>query len=61
MINIDHELANKMTDEEAQHAMDTCPVGSILKKERGYVDPIGSRKYDKKAIGSDIEEIVKKK
>ncbi len=42
MINIDHELANKMTDEEAQEAMDTCPVGSILKKERGYVDPIGS-------------------
>ncbi|MBM3436252.1 MAG: NADP oxidoreductase, partial [Bacteroidetes bacterium] len=33
MINIDHELANKMTDDEAQHAMDTCPVGSILKKE----------------------------
>ncbi|MCD4729471.1 MAG: (2Fe-2S)-binding protein [Bacteroidales bacterium] len=59
MINIDYELANKMTDEEAQHAMDTCPVGSILKKERGYVDPIGSRKYDKKAIGSDIEELVK--
>jgi len=44
-----------MTDEDAQHAMDTCPVGSILKKERGYVEPIGSRKYDKQAIGSEIE------
>ncbi|MCD4683801.1 MAG: (2Fe-2S)-binding protein [Bacteroidales bacterium] len=59
MINIDHELANKMTDEEAQNAMDTCPVGSILKKERGYVDPIGSRKYDKKPIGSEIESVNK--
>lgn len=57
-INIDVELANKMTDEEAQHAMDNCPVGSILKKERGYVVPIGSRKFDKKPIGSDIEQTV---
>jgi [NiFe] hydrogenase diaphorase moiety small subunit len=60
MINIDLELANQMTDEEAQHAMDTCPVGSILRKERGYVDPIGSRKYDKTAIGSEIEQSVTK-
>ncbi|MCD4736504.1 MAG: (2Fe-2S)-binding protein [Bacteroidales bacterium] len=57
-INIDIELANQMTDEEAQHAMDTCPVGSILKKERGYVDPIGYRKFDSKPIGSDIEEKI---
>ena len=58
IINIDHGLANKMTDEEAQKAMDTCPVGSILKKERGYIQPIGTRKYDKKAIGSEIEQTV---
>ena len=58
MINIDHNLANKMTDEEAQHTMDTCPVGSILRKERGYIDPIGSRKYDNEAIGSEIEQNV---
>lgn len=58
IINIDYDLANKMTDEEAQKAMDTCPVGSILKKERGFVQPIGSRKYDKKAIGSEIEQTV---
>ncbi len=58
MIGIDHELANKLTDEEAQKAMDNCPVGSILRKERGYIQPIGSRKYDKKPIGSDIEKSV---
>ena len=58
MINIDHNLANQMTDEEAMHAMETCPVGSILRKERGYVDPIGSRKFDHKPIGSEIEESV---
>ncbi|MEZ5082010.1 MAG: 2Fe-2S iron-sulfur cluster-binding protein [Bacteroidales bacterium] len=57
MINIDHELANNMTDDEAATYNDTCPVGSILRKERGYVDPIGSRKYDK-PIGSEIEQSV---
>ncbi|MCF8378224.1 MAG: (2Fe-2S)-binding protein [Bacteroidales bacterium] len=60
IINIDHDLANKMTDEEAQHAMDNCPVGSILRKERGYIDPIGSRKYDHQAIGSEIDQFETK-
>lgn len=56
MINIDHKLANQLSDEEAQAVMDICPVGSILKKERGYIDPIGSRKYDHQPIGSEIEQ-----
>ena len=56
IINIDHELANQMNDEEALNVMETCPVGSILKKERGFVDPIGRRKFDKQAIGSEIEQ-----
>ncbi|MBC8485280.1 MAG: (2Fe-2S)-binding protein [Bacteroidetes bacterium] len=60
MINIDYELANKMTEEEARKAMDTCPVGCIIRKEIGYITPIGQRKYDKKPIGSEIEEPVTK-
>ncbi len=52
---IDKELANNMTDEIAQMAMDNCPVGSIIKKEVGFSSPIGTRKYDKKPIGSDID------
>lgn len=54
-IKIDIELASQLTEEEAQAAMDICPVGAILKKERGYYDPIGERKYDKQPIGSEIE------
>ncbi|HOS40487.1 MAG TPA: 2Fe-2S iron-sulfur cluster-binding protein [Spirochaetota bacterium] len=53
-IAIDHALASKMTDEMAQKAMDSCPVGAILRKEVGYVVPIGMRKFDSKPIGSDI-------
>ena len=57
-INIDHELAAKLTDEEAQRLMEICPVGSLIKKGKGFNEPIGSRKFDKNAIGSDIEKVV---
>lgn len=56
-VEMDVELANQLTEEEALHAMEICPVGAIIKKERGYYSPIGQRKYDFDEIGS---EIVKK-
>ncbi len=52
-IHIDHELAGNLTDEMAQKAMNTCPVGAILRKEKGYDVPIGQRKFDKVPIGLD--------
>jgi [NiFe] hydrogenase diaphorase moiety small subunit len=54
-INIDTKLSNNMTDEQAQEATEICPVGAILRKEQGFKDPIGQRKYDSEPIGSDIE------
>ncbi len=54
-INIDRKLAANMSDETAQKAMDICPVGAILRKEVGFVQPIGARKYDHEPIGSDVE------
>ncbi len=56
VVNIDCELADLLTNEQAQEVMDNCPVGSIIKKERGYVDAIGSRKFDHHPIGSEIEK-----
>jgi [NiFe] hydrogenase diaphorase moiety small subunit len=56
---IDHEVAANISDEKAQEAMDICPVGVILKKEVGFSQPIGSRKYDNEPIGSDIENKIK--
>ena len=47
-----------MTDQQAQQAADICPVGAILVKEKGFVDPIGQRKYDKTPIGSEVENVV---
>jgi [NiFe] hydrogenase diaphorase moiety small subunit len=55
-INIDPELSEKITDEIAQQAMDICPVGALLIKEKGYDEPIGKRKYDNEPIGSNIKE-----
>ena len=53
-IELDLELANLLTETEALQAMDICPVGAIIKKERGYYSPIGQRKYDFDEIGTDI-------
>lgn len=57
-INMDQEVAANLTDEKAQEIMDTCPVGALIKKEKGFDEPIGSRKFDKQAIGSDIKSVV---
>ncbi|MFO7655497.1 MAG: 2Fe-2S iron-sulfur cluster-binding protein [Bacteroidales bacterium] len=56
-VGVDSKLGKMLTDELAQKAMDVCPVGSILVKEKGFAIPIGERKYDFKPIGSDIENM----
>lgn len=55
---VDKELGNKMTDKMAKAAMNICPVGSILVREKGFDEPIGTRKYDKSPIGSEIEKVL---
>ncbi len=58
VINIDTKLSKDMTDEQAQYAAEVCPVGAILVKEKGFIDPIGRRKYDKKSIGTEVETVA---
>ena len=36
--------------------IETCPVGCIIQKGRGFFAPIGEREYDKAPIGSEIEQ-----
>lgn len=55
MINIDIKMSEDMTDENAERAMEVCPVGALLMKGKGYEVPIGKRKFDLNMIGSDIE------
>ena len=54
---VDKRLGMELTDELARKSMNVCPVGSILVKEKGFTVPIGERKFDKKPIGSEIENI----
>ena len=54
-IGIDPKLGKELSDETALKAMDVCPVGALLVREKGFDTPIGERKYDKTPIGYDIE------
>jgi [NiFe] hydrogenase diaphorase moiety small subunit len=56
-IGIDPKLGNELSDETAIKAMDVCPVGALLVREKGFDTPIGERKYDKMPIGYDIEHL----
>jgi len=53
---VDPLLGAEMSLETAQEAMEICPVGSILVREQGFIKPIGTRKYDRNPIGSEIEQ-----
>lgn len=55
-IIIDPELGSKFTDELAQKAVDICPVGALLPREKAYQVPIGRRKYDNQPIGIEDEK-----
>ena len=55
-IVIDKELGDKLTDKLAKEAVDICPVGALLPREKGYEVPIGKRTYDVEPIGSDIQK-----
>lgn len=56
----DAGMAPAMSEEKAREAMDICPVGSILVRDRGFIVPIGQRKYDQFPIGRDIESKIVK-
>jgi [NiFe] hydrogenase diaphorase moiety small subunit len=49
-IEINVELANKMSAEQVTRAVDLCPVGTIVEKKVGFNEPIGKRKFDIKSV-----------
>ncbi|MGB0694894.1 MAG: 2Fe-2S iron-sulfur cluster-binding protein [Rhodospirillaceae bacterium] len=55
-IELDVDLANKMTPAEAARAADLCPVGAIIEKGLGYNDPMGQRKFDVKSLRERVLE-----
>jgi [NiFe] hydrogenase diaphorase moiety small subunit len=51
-IEIDHELADKMDDEQVAQAVAICPVGAILEKAVGHDTPIGRRQFEVTSVRS---------
>lgn len=51
-VQIDYEQEALLSESEAIHAMNICPVGAILVKGMIYEQPFGERKYD--LLGKDI-------
>lgn len=49
-IEINAELADKMSEAEVKRAVDLCPVGTIVEKKIGFNKPMGQRKYDIESI-----------
>jgi len=54
-ISIDTKLSANISDELADRAAESCPVGAIIRKGRGFAVPIGERLYDRQPIGADVE------
>jgi len=57
-VQIDYKEEAKLTEAEALHAMNICPVGAILVKGMIANEPFGERKYD--LLGKDIAPRVQK-
>ncbi|MEN8124928.1 MAG: 2Fe-2S iron-sulfur cluster-binding protein [Bacteroidota bacterium] len=45
-VHIDYQQEQELSEAEAIHAMNLCPVGAILVKGMIYEQPFGERKYD---------------
>lgn len=58
-VKIDAAVISDISDAQAEKAMKLCPVGAILRKETGFAQPVGARKFDVNPIG-DNDSILNK-
>jgi len=52
IVNAKSGQLNDTNIELTDKAMEVCPVGVILKKRVGFIQPIGERRYDKRPISA---------
>ena len=55
-VNADAGLAGTAAD-AADRAVGVCPMGALMRKRGGYAVPIGQRAFDRRPIGSDVEDL----
>lgn len=46
MVSTDYEQEAKLSESQAQHAMNICPTGCILVKGKSFGKPFGDRQFD---------------
>lgn len=54
-INADFLAETEADINDLAFAIETCPVGCLIRKGEGFFAPIGKRKYDSAPIGANIE------
>lgn len=54
IVSIDYEQEAKLSQAQAEYAMQICPTGSILVKGKSFSKPFGDRLYDKVSEGKSI-------
>lgn len=57
LINSDTGNLGDSTMELSDRAAHICPVGAILPKRRGFVIPIGIRRFDRKPVSEQVEGV----
>jgi len=51
LVSIDYEQEAKLSESQAEHAMNICPTGSILVKGKSFGKPFGERQFDQGSKG----------
>ena len=46
LVSVDYEQEAKLSELQAEHAMQICPTGSILVKGKSFGKPFGDRQFD---------------
>lgn len=49
-LKLNVERIDRLDDKEVDELVDLCPVGALLKKGRGFRDPIGNRRFDENEV-----------
>ena len=55
-VNADNLAQTDAHLDDKAMAIETCPVGCIIQKRKGFFAPIGKREFDNAPIGSSIEK-----
>lgn len=60
-VGIDYEQESRLTETQAEQAMNLCPTGAIIVRGKSIHKPFGDRKFDMASEQVDFKRLAKKK